>query len=130
MSHPWPAYSYKYNMTCHHSWNLLVFHLRKLRVPIYEYFSTCALCGTFITGVAILNRINEQSSCRAAGRSCGQINERAGAMGQPGRLGLPWRGEGGSTVRGRQKRRDTGRAESTTEIHARDSRFSKTSTTV
>lgn len=39
----------------------------QIRGPsIDEYFSTCALCGTFIISFAIINRINEQSKSTAA----------------------------------------------------------------
>lgn len=39
----------------------------QIRGPsIDEYFSTCALCGTFIISFAIINRINEQSKSNAA----------------------------------------------------------------
>lgn len=39
----------------------------QIRGPsIDEYFSTCALCGTFIISFAIINRINEQSKWAAA----------------------------------------------------------------
>lgn len=42
--------------------------------PIDEYFNTCALCGTFIIGFAIINRINEQSEWVAECRNAASLH--------------------------------------------------------